>query len=52
MELPSSATAEDGTLAALRASSTRANAAASTFALILEDETCTAGASPKKLGKV
>ena len=52
MELPSSATADGITLAAFNASSTRAMAAVSTLALILEDETCTAGASPKKLGKV
>ena len=39
MEVPSSVTAAEGTLAALRASSTRAKVAASTFELILEDET-------------
>ncbi len=52
MEAPSSVTAAEGTLAALRASSTRTKVAASTFEVILEEETCTAGASPKKLGKV
>ena len=40
------------TPAALRASSTRCCTAESTLMVALADDTCTAGASPKKLGRV
>ena len=52
IEARSKVMATNGTPAALTASSTRAKVAASTLAVTLAEETCTAGASPKKLGKV
>ncbi len=51
-ELPSKLTCSACRPAALRASSTRATVALSTLVMVLRLETCTAGASPKKLGSV
>jgi hypothetical protein len=52
IELPSNVMASGSIPAALRASCTRAWVAVSTLTVALAADTCTAGASPKKLGRV
>jgi hypothetical protein len=51
-EVPSSCTKSAGRLADFSASCTRPTSAGSTFTVALPEDTCTAGASPKKLGAV
>ncbi len=52
IELPSKVMASTVIPAALSASCTRTCVALSTLTVDLADDTCTAGASPKKLGRV